>query len=353
MAVKRRIYYSEFRRALEHEALKPVYLFTGAETFLKEEGIMAIIDKALPPAERNLNFESLYAGDVSGADVRERSLTMPFFTSRRVILVRQVDKFRVPDVKALQDYVERPSDSTTLILSSLEERLKTEAWNSFAAKAYHVECYPLFDNQVPDWIERRAREHGKRIAREALHALIERVGQNLSDLDNELGKLANYVGPRDTISEDDVKSAAGHLRQDTIHDLTKALGKKNWGDAVRLAHQLMEEGANAPQTLAAVAWHFRSLYNDRLKMENGTALEQILASVRNPQARSERMEQIKQYKSGDFPDLFRGLLKLDEHVKTGKPNWELQFLLTILQWQRQSESLATKVPVGNAGTYRR
>jgi DNA polymerase-3 subunit delta len=330
---KKRIYYAEFRRTLEQEA-KPVYLFTGAETFLKEEGTQAIIDKVLPPAERNLNFESLYAGDISGTDVRERALTMPFFTSQRVILVRQVEKWRAPDVKALNDYVERPSDSTTLILSSQEERLKTEAWNTLAARAYHVECYPLFDNQVPDWVDRRSRDHGKRISRDAIHMLIERVGQSLTDLDNELGKLASYVGPKDAISDEDVKAAAGHLRQDTIHDLDRALGKKQWREAVRLANQLMEDGANAPQTLSSVAWHFRTLYADRLKYEKGDALDQVLISVRNPQMKQERAEQIKQFPAAEFPHVFRELLKLDEHVKTGKGHWELQFLLSILRWQK-------------------
>lgn len=340
---KKRIYYSEFRRSLESEALKPVYLFSGAETFLKEEGVAAVMDKAVPAAERSLNLEILYAGDVTGQDVRERALTLPFFTSHRGIVVRQVEKWKAGDVKALAEYLQNPSQDTTLVLSSQDERLKSEGWNAVAALAYHVECYPLFDNQVPDWVERRGREHGKRISHGAVQLLIELAGQSLADLDNELGKLASYVGPRETITDEDVRAAAGHLREETIFDLNLALGRKNYREAVRLAAALMEEGANAPQTLAAVAWHFRSLYAERLKVEAGEPMDRVLVGVRNPQARQERAEQLRQMNMSDFPDMVKNLRELDENVKTGQGHWDLLLLLKMLQWQRKAENRKSRV----------
>jgi len=329
---KRRIYYTEFRRALESEPLKSVYLFTGAENFLKEEGMRAVLDKALPPADRNLNLESLYAGsDVSGQDVRERSLTLPFFMSARVLIVRQVEKWKAPDLEAITGYVQNPSASTVLILSSQEEKLKTAAWLHLSEKVYHVECYPLFDNQVPDWIERRGRDHGKRIQREAAHRLIERVGQTLSDLDNELSKLASYVGAKEQITEADVLAAAGHTRQDTVHELNAALGRRNAPEALRLAERVLDEGMPAPQLLGAIAWNFRHLRTGRDKLDAGESLEKILAGVRNPQAKRETAEQIKAYAAREYPDVFRELLKLDEQIKSGKNHWELALLLAILK----------------------
>jgi DNA polymerase III delta subunit len=171
--------------------------------------------------------------------------------------------------------------------------------------------------------------------------LIELAGQDLADLDNELAKLANYVGPRENITEEDVRAAAGHLREDTIFDLNRALGRKQWREAVRLAYGL-GEGANAAQTLAAVAWHFRTLYADRLKVEAGEPLDRVLVAVRNPQARQERAEQLRQMSLTEFPDLFRTLLELDEKVKTGQGHWDLLFLLKILQWQRRDARKAGK-----------
>ena len=130
---KKRIYYHEFRRALDNSPLKPVYLFTGAEVFLKEEGVQVLLDKALSPEERSLNLESLYAGsDVSGRDLVERAQTLPFMGEKRVIIVRQAEKWKAQDLAALLGYLQDPAPTTLLILSSQEERLTQASWRQVA-----------------------------------------------------------------------------------------------------------------------------------------------------------------------------------------------------------------------------
>jgi DNA polymerase III subunit delta len=329
---KKRIYYTEFRRGLDSGSVKPIYFFTGVETFLKEEGIQTIIDKVLPPEERSLNFESVYAGtDVSGQEVKERASTLPFMSEHRVILVRQAEKWRAADLNALDAYGKDPAPTTVLIISSQEERLKQANWKNFANLTYHVECYPLFDNQVPTWVERRVGEHGKRIAREAVQLLIERVGQTLSDIDNEITKLVNYTGQKPMIEVADIMETAGHIRQNTMHELNLALGKADSSTAVRLVNHVLDEGTRPIQMLGAMAWHFRNLHSIRKRLDAGEDLEQIVGSIRNPQARREMQAQAKTYSKQAFGKIFQELLKLDVHLKTGKTHWEMFLEMTILR----------------------
>lgn len=338
---KRRIYYAEFRRTLESGGLKPAYLFTGAEYFLKEEGIRGVLDQALPVADRNLNLEALYAGpDLSGQEVRERCQTLPFLMSRRVLIVRQVEKWRAPDLAAVSAYLDAPADSTVLIMSSSEERLKTQAWQNIAAKAYHVECYPLFDNQVPEWIEQRSRQYGKTIHRDAVRTLVERSGQALADLDHELQKLSVYAGTRAQITAEDVAAAAGYSRQDSLPELYAALLRKDLALSLRLAVRLLDEGANAPQLLAGLAWNFRNLYAERRRIGEGEKPENLVAEIRNPAARRERLEALRAYALQEYPRLFQELLRLDDRVKSGRTHWDLELLLLI--WESCADK--TKLP---------
>jgi len=333
---KKRIYYTEFRRALDAEGIKPVYFFTGAESFLKEEGIQAIIDKALSPTERSMNLECLYAGtDVSGQEVKERALTLPFLAERRVLLVRQAEKWHTSDLKALTDYLQNPSPSTILIISSQEERLRQANWKTFAALTYHVECYPLFDNQVPGWIECRVGVHGKRITREAIQLLIERVGQTLADIDNEISKLVNYSGSNPQIDVNDVQAAAGYIRQNTMHELNLALGQADADTAIRLVDHVLAEGIRPLQMLGAIAWHFRNLFALRARLDAGETIEQIVGSIRSPQARWEMQAQVKTYTQEAFARVFQELIRLDEHLKSGKTHWEMFLQLAILRICRQ------------------
>ncbi|MCK5218053.1 DNA polymerase III subunit delta [bacterium] len=329
---KKRIYYNEFRRGLDSEPVKPVYLFTGAEAFLKEQGIHAILGKVLEPSDRSLNLECLYAGtDVSGREVGSRALTLPFLAASRVLVVRQAEKWRSADLADLAGYVEKPSLSTVLIISSQEERIKQAYWRALAEKVYHVECYPLFDSQVSGWIERRVSEYGKRISRDAINLLIEQAGQTLSDLENEISKLVNYIGREGLISEANVREAVGHGRQNTMHELNTALGIRDSAQAVKLTGRILAEGVPFLQVLGSLAWYLRRLHNYRSRLEAGESPEQLLVGVRNPVAKREMGRQIKTYRLNEFPAIFRELLRLDEQAKTGRSHLELLMQLAVLR----------------------
>lgn len=327
-----RLYYAEFRRRLDTDPLPPAFLFTGAEAYLQEEGLRAVLDKALPPADRSLNLEVLYAGaEVTGQEVGDRAQTLPFLGERRVLLVRQVERWRAADLSHLSRYLSRPSPSTLLLLSSGEERLRSTEWTRFAALTRHVECYPLFENQLPDWVERRAHDLGKRIQREAVFTLLERTGTALTELDHELTKLTLFVGTHEVITEADVLAVVGHTRQESLNELAAALGRRDAREAVRCAERVFDEGAPAPQVLWSLARMFRRLQGDLARLDAGERPDQVFAEVRHPSERRERSEQAKAYATEDLPEVFCILQRIDEQVKRGKPHWELDLVAAILR----------------------
>ncbi len=343
---KKRIYYNEFRRTLDTEPIKPVYLFTGAEAFLQEQGVQAVIDKALEPAERQMNLEILYAGtDVGGRQLVERAETLPFLGQRRVLVVRQAEKWKTADVDAMTQYARSPAPTAVVILASSEERLKTQPWIRLGEKAYHVECYPLFDNQVPSWIERRIADHGKRISREALPLLVEKVGQQLGDLDNEITKLVNFIGQEPIVTEEHVKAAAGDLRHETTYALNSACGQKNLTAALKLAQRVLEEGLPPLQLLGSLTWHFRTLYQLKSKLDQGGDPAKVLAGYRNPQAKKEMEQQLRAYSLDELNKVFAGLLDLDVRAKSGDQHWLMGLQLAIMKWCGQQKSPA---PLGRA-----
>jgi DNA polymerase-3 subunit delta len=248
-----------------------------------------------------------------------------------VLVVRQCERWRASDLEAIKTYCANPASSTVLILFSQDEKITTAAWREISGLVYHVECYPLFDNQIPAWIEHRAREYGKSIERLAVQRLMERVGQNLSELDNELAKCAEYVGPAMTIPEEAVREVTGIIRADTLREFNVALGKKDAAAAMQCANRLLAEGIKPPQILGALVYHIRQLLKHVMALEAGEDPESFLAHLRNPQARKELQLQIRNFALRDFDVIFRDLLQLDEWSKNGKPHWELYFQLFVLK----------------------
>jgi DNA polymerase III subunit delta len=329
---KKRIYYADFRRGLEQEPLRPAYLFTGAEAFLKEEAAAALVEKALATGDRSLNLETVYAGsDVSGREALDRALTLPFLAEHRVLVVRQAEKWHAADVKAMESYLDRPSPATVLVLISQDERLTQAHWKSVADKLYHVECYPLFDRQVPVWVERRCHELGKTIHPEAVRLLIARSGQNLQDLAQETAKLASYIGSRTAITAEDVDAAAGYLRQNTLQDLNNAVGQADLALSWQRLEAVLDEGIKPPQILGSLAWHFRNLLAARRRLDAGESPDTVVAEVRHPKTRQDLLAQIRTYTGEAFKGIFEELFRLDARLKTGKGHWELHAQLALFR----------------------
>lgn len=330
---KKRIYYNEFRRLLNAEPVRPVYLFTGAEPFLKEQAVRAIIDKVLDPSERQMNLEILYAGtDISGQTIVERAQTLPFLGQQRVLIIRQAEKLRTSDLDKILSYAAMPVDSSVLVLVNQEERVKLASWKKIAGLAFHVECYPLFDNQLPSWVEQRFADHGKRIAREGIPLLIEKVGGQLDDLENEIVKLSNYVGSETTVTAEHIRSVAGDLRHETTYDLNAACGKKNRMQALVLSQKVLEEGVAPLQVLGSLTWHFRHLFGMKKKLASGETEEKVLIGYRHPQAKREWQQQLNSCRLEEFEPLFEKLLDLDIKAKSGYQHWPMALQLVINDW---------------------
>ena len=327
----KRIYYNEFNKDILKGNLRSTYLLTGAEEFLKNQAVNLIVAKGLNPAEKDLNLEYLYAGtDISGQEVKERALTLPFLAKYRILVVRQVDKWKTKDLETIKEYLENPASSTILVLSSQTERITQSIWKKIATQTYHVECYPLFDNQIPTWVEQRVRQLGKNILREATLFLIELIGNKLSDLDNEIKKLITYIGDENNITLKTIQEVTGYFCQNTIYELTTAIGKRETVTAIKLAKRIMAEGIHPLQILGAITWHFRELFLASHKLDQGEELASIVGHIRHPQARKDIQIQIKKYKTPEFINIFKQLLKLDEKIKYGKQHLELILQLTII-----------------------
>src|SRR5262249_3886388 len=79
--------------------------------------------------------------------------------------------------------------------------------------------------QLPPWcVQRAAAEHRKKLANPAAQLLVELVGPAMGVLDQELAKLAAYVGEKPGIDADDVDKLVGRSRADTAFQIFDAIG---------------------------------------------------------------------------------------------------------------------------------
>ena len=94
----------------------------------------------------------------------------------------------------------------------------------------------LYENQVPDWIQRWVNNKKRTINLKASHLLVECLGTHLSAIEQSLEKLLLLVDHNQEITENHIEEHIGFSKDFNNFELRKALGSGNVAHAQRICH---------------------------------------------------------------------------------------------------------------------
>lgn len=236
----------------------PIYLFYGEETFFIDECVHALIENVIDPAFREFNFDLLHAGDVDGRKVLSVASSFPMMAERRLVIVKDFDKLSDKDI--LEAYVEKPLNSTILVLISSSVDMRKKPYPTLKKYALCVECVQLRDYQMLPWIEKYVRNMNYAIESDAAALLQAQVGTSLQETVNELEKVFLYIGERKSISIRDVEYVVGVSREFTVFELANMIGEKNNNRAMEICERLITYGESPVAIVAALTSHWLKLW---------------------------------------------------------------------------------------------
>jgi len=103
-----------------------VYLLHGEEDLLIDQALAALLDRLVPPEERDLNVDVLRAGEIAITDLITRLDTLPFFGRRRVVVVKDAAAWKPSEQERLAAYLEQgpPPSAFILVAQGLDRRRK-------------------------------------------------------------------------------------------------------------------------------------------------------------------------------------------------------------------------------------
>ena len=289
--------------------LKCIYIFNGPDAYLRRHYRTQLI-QALPPDQQ----AGLAVTDLDGraelATVLDELRTAPLLATHRIVFVQEADGFVSRYRRQLEEYLDRPCSTGSLVLM-------VNTWQSrwvLARKAAKVgevfDCTGPAHDALPGWVARMAQARGKRIAREAAEVLAAWIGADLAQLDNEVEKLALYVGQRPLISTEDVAAAVVATAGPEPYALANAIEAKDLKRALEALHDLLGARGEEFRVLGLIGWMLRSSLQGRRGRPR-------------PSRRAQAPQEVFQN--------FRYLLEADLALKTGAdPLTTMQLLVTRL-----------------------
>jgi DNA polymerase-3 subunit delta len=257
---------------------QPVYVLTGDEDFLKRQAVAALRIRVLSADDADMGLSSFPGDKASLAAVLEELQTLPFLSPRRLVVLEHADPFVTRCRAALEKYVAQPSATGVLVLEVKTWPSTTRLAKQISAEATIV-CKALPAHRLPEWCVRWAStRHGKQLVAAAAKLLVDLVGEEMGLLDQELAKLAVYVGEARRIDTADVDQLVGSSRMESTWKIFDAIGASRTGEALTILDRLFDQGDDPIRILGAFSLQLRRLAQAyRLNRQGrplGTALEE-------------------------------------------------------------------------------
>ena len=283
--------------------------------------------------------------------------TPSFLAPRRLVIVERADVFLRIHRDALTPYVESGFSGGHLLLElsgKLDKRTKFA--KTITSKGWVVDCLqpfdrpppwddhsPVWDSPLTHWLVGHARSKELKIDPPTAFALHDRVGSDLSLLDEELEKIKTFLlaQGRSDISETTVNAVAGDFREDSMFSVVDLFLEGRRRDAVSSVERLFdrgyqnESGATVVEP-ASIALPLMGSLLSRLRAlrrghamaaEGATSEDWIRAGIVKKPFLSRFTRQLKSTPLPQIRRLLQRLYATDRLIKSGGDPRRLVFLL--------------------------
>ena len=247
-----------------------IFLVYGTDDLSATRKADDIAARLCPPAEQAFGLETLQPEPgVDNADavcaflrnVVEALLTPSFLGGTKTVYVRGAPYFdplaepgKFASVKAeverLVDLLKQglPAGVAFVLLTDKVNK-STAFYKTFnAAGEVHVFDEPEKDKEAEEdfipRVEQLLAERGLAMPRGVFNAFLDRTGYNLRQVENELDKLALYVGDRKTVAAEDVRLMVAPMRESKFWEFADTFCSGDLAATLDTARRMFEQGVS-------------------------------------------------------------------------------------------------------------
>ena len=291
----------------------PLYYLWSDEGCFLDEALSRFVEVVIASDPVDFNYD-VFDSSAGPQEILNAALTLPFMAPRRLVVIRDFNKFPASSVKALTPYFKQPSETTCMVVFSMK------APKASLKVGWNVYSLDIKERDMPLWLKRAALKKGIKLTGDAVDSLIEFVGYDAGLLLMELEKFRDSGSG--TVTGGDVRASTSMMKEYTPFDLINSLIAGQKTRVFRILKTMFSRNAmDAPVILGTLNWHYKQFYSlwqnkgrKPFKMREGTyrALKKYLPS----------------FDEERFYRIFRSLHEADLGIKTsGRPGLEIEVLL--------------------------
>ena len=290
---------------------KPVYFLCGSESYYIDKISDFAEDHILSEGEKGFNQTIVYGKDVTGSQLVGICKRYPMMGNHQVVIVKEAQ--HVKELDYLGHYIDSPLSSTILIMCWKSEKYdKRLKFFKSLQKYIFFESMPIYENMMPQWIEKYAAGKGMKITPKASQLMAEHIGTDLTIVANEIEKISINKKEGETINETDVETHTGISKEYNIFELQKYLARRDFHRSYNiLQHFAAEGGRNSiVPVIASLYGFFAKIYIMHFETnKSANAIKEVLGL--NYYAAEDLVAGIRNYPGSKVIQVMKILLEYD------------------------------------------
>lgn len=311
-----------------------MYLYYGLEQFL--------IDKEIEILKKQNNIEDI---DVIKYDlentkienVLEDALSISLFGNKKLIIVENAyiftgtinKKLIEQNIDVLKEYINNGSFNNIIVFTILKEKIDERKNIVKLIKEKGVVKDFNISNNINKYVLDMFKNY--KISNNNVNLLINRVGNNLEVLNQEIEKIKTYKDSDLNISEDDIKNLTSKNIDTDFFNLIENIVIKNKEKALESYFEIIKYGEEPIKIIVVLANKFRLIYQALNLYKKGYSSKDISTILgSNYYAIKKCLENSRNYDNKTLLNCILKLANLDIDIKSGKIDKNLGLELFIM-----------------------
>lgn len=250
---------TSFLKSPRDQKIGPIAVIYGPERHLKHAALAALRQVVLGE-EGDIGLVRFTGRDADFTTVCDELRMISMWGDRRLIVIDDADDFVSKHRAGLEKYLQQPAKKSILTLDVKSWPKNTRLAKAVAKIGLDIECKALSGHELSNWLVETCRDqYDKQITADATSLMIELAGVDLGLLDQEISKLAAYVGDRKRIGADDVQALVGGWKAETTWAMLDAVRDGQVNKALTCLDKLLVAGEAPQKILGGIGFVFRRI----------------------------------------------------------------------------------------------
>lgn len=293
--------------------------FYGQDTYRSRQKLNELIEHYKKSHKSGLNLKYFNVKSLKLRDFEDEIQQTSMFKEKKLIILTntflnpEFKKYLLTKIKNLAK-----SDDIILFYEEGEPIQRDSLFKLLKECAKSQEFKPLEGEKLKNWLKKELANFKAKITPQALELLINYVGNDLWQLNNEIKKLVSFKAGKE-IETKDIELLVKPKIESDIFKTIEAVAFKNKKQALSLIHKHLEKGDSPLYLLSMINFQFRNLLIIKDLIARNRPYYSILKTSRlHPFVVKKSWQLANKFTLPELKKIYQKIFQADLNIKTGK-----------------------------------